>query len=115
MKSFYQVLFKCNPDIQSLKVFGIVVYPLLRPFNENKLQPRSIQHVFLGFAPGYKKVLCYNIQTKKFIISKSVIHDEDVFPFNQVYEPREIQKSSGPSVVVHINVPRRVSQYSSDN
>lgn len=37
MKSPYQVLFKCNPDIHFLKVFGIAVYPLLRPFNENKL------------------------------------------------------------------------------
>ncbi|KAM2035287.1 hypothetical protein ACFX16_038395 [Malus domestica] len=54
MKSPYQVLFGQNPDIHSLKVFGTVVYPLLRPFNNNKLQPRSIQCVCLGFALGYK-------------------------------------------------------------
>lgn len=55
-----------------------------------------MQCLFLGFNIGYKGVLCYNIQTKKFIVSRSVIHDEDVFPFKQVRDTnntRATQKS----------------------
>lgn len=81
MHSPYQVLFGQNPEIYNLKIFGAVVYPLLRPFNANKLQPRAIQCVFMGFATGYKGVICYDIKSRKFIVSRHVVHDEDVHPF----------------------------------
>lgn len=80
MKSPYQVLFGQNPTLQHLKVFGSVVYPLLRPYNDKKLQQRSAQCVFLGYVMGYKGVVCYNMHTKKLILSKHVIHDEEMFP-----------------------------------
>lgn len=56
-RSPYQMLFGENPTIHSLKVFGTAIYPYLRPYNTNKLQIKSSQFVFLGFAIGYKGVI----------------------------------------------------------
>lgn len=81
MKSPYQVLFGKAPEIQKLKVFGSAVYPFLRPYNSNKLQARSVQCVFLGYVMGCIGVTCYNIVTRKLILSRHVIHDESMFPY----------------------------------
>lgn len=37
--------------------------------------------MFLGFAAGYKGVVCYNTGNNKLIISRHMIHDESVFPY----------------------------------
>lgn len=84
MKSPYQIVFQNILDIKNLTVFCTAVYPLLRPFNHNKLEPRSTQCVFLGFALGNKGVICCDIKTRKFILSKHVIRDEDIYLFKQV-------------------------------
>ncbi|KAM1493067.1 hypothetical protein PS1_025262 [Malus domestica] len=88
MKSPYQLLFDKVPNIQSLKVFGTAVYPFLRPYNANKLQARSVQCVFLGYALGYKGVVCYNVKTRKMILSRHVIHDESVFPYKILHSTK---------------------------
>lgn len=51
-KSPFFSLHKVEPLIQSLKIFGTSCYPLLRPYNTNKLQSRSTECVFLGYATG---------------------------------------------------------------
>ena len=81
MKSPYQLLFHKDPVLHTLKFFGSGVYPFLRPYNHNKLQPRSKLCVFLGFAAGYKGVVCYDRGSNKLILSRHVIHDESVFPY----------------------------------
>jgi len=40
-KSPFEVLFKKSPDYSFLRVFGSACWPNLRPYNSNKLQPRS--------------------------------------------------------------------------
>lgn len=37
----YFKLFSRHPDLMTLKVFGSAIYPLLRPYNAHKLEPRS--------------------------------------------------------------------------
>lgn len=77
----FLIRFDLDPEIYNLKIFGNAVYPLLRPFTAIKLQPRAIQCVFIGFAMGYKGVICYDIKSRKFIVSRHAVHDEDVYPF----------------------------------
>jgi hypothetical protein len=84
MISPFGKLFGKKPDIANLKVFGSAIYPYLRPYNTNKLQPRSTQCVFLGYSPGYKGAICYSISTGKVLISRYVIHDETIFPYRHV-------------------------------
>ncbi|KAM1097338.1 hypothetical protein ACFX15_014263 [Malus domestica] len=90
MKSPYQFLFKQDPVLHTLKIFGFVVYPFLRPYTKHKLQPRSKQCAFLGFVAGYKGVVCYDLSSTKLVLSRHVVHDETTFPFKT-----RLQLSSG--------------------
>lgn len=72
-----------NPNMRHLRVFGMVVYPYSRPYNVHKLQSRSVQCVFMGYASGYKGVLCYKQVTSKFLFSRHAVHDESIFPFTK--------------------------------
>lgn len=49
-------------------------------YNDSKFQSRTLVYVFLGYASGYKEATCSNLQTKKLILSRHVLHDESVFP-----------------------------------
>lgn len=80
MQSPYQKLYNISPQLQGLKVFGTAVYLYIRPYIANKLQPRASLCVFVGYALGYKGVICFHPQTRKFIISRRVLHDESLFP-----------------------------------
>nr|XP_011463643.1 PREDICTED: uncharacterized protein LOC101305369 [Fragaria vesca subsp. vesca] len=82
MSSPYELLFHEPPDITQLKIFGSSCYPYLRPYAYDKLDPRTTQYVFLGYALGYKGVFCYSISQNKLWMSRHVIHDESVFPFH---------------------------------
>lgn len=76
----YRMLYKKSPFLSLLRIFGTVVYPWLRPWHSNKLQARSVLCIFLGYSQGYKRVICYNLESKKFILSRHVIFYETVFP-----------------------------------
>lgn len=57
MKSPYQVLFRVKPQLQGLRIFGTAVYPYIRPYNANMLQPRASLCVYVAYALGYKGVI----------------------------------------------------------
>ena len=80
-------LFGQSPCLTTLKAFGTIVYLYLRPYSDNKLQARNDECVFLGYSLGYKGVLCYNRNTKRLLMSRHVIHNESVFPFQSVCPP----------------------------
>lgn len=80
MVSPYELLFHKPPDLTTLKVFGCSCYPYLRPYTHDKLDPRTTQCIFLGYALGYKGVICYNLTYNKLWLSRHVIHDESHFP-----------------------------------
>lgn len=82
-ESPYQLLYTKSPDLKSLRIFGIAVYPWLRPYNINKLQSRSERCVFLRYSMGYKGVICYNPKTRKCVVSRHVLFDEMMFPYIQ--------------------------------
>ncbi|KAM5572540.1 hypothetical protein ABKV19_012545 [Rosa sericea] len=81
MISPYELVFHKVPDISQLKIFGSSCYPFLRPYNHDKLDPRTTKCVFLGYALGYKGVFCYSVPQNKLWMSRHVIHDETSFPF----------------------------------
>ncbi|XP_004301682.1 PREDICTED: uncharacterized protein LOC101303134 [Fragaria vesca subsp. vesca] len=94
MSSPYIQLFGSPPDLSHLKVFGLACYPFLRPYVKNKLEARTIQCVFLGYALGYKGVFCYSISKNKLWLSRHVVHDESLFPFLHVVSPKPAPISS---------------------
>lgn len=51
----YYKLFGSHPVLNSIKVFGTTVYPYLRPYAKNKLEPRTKKCVFFGIYVGLQK------------------------------------------------------------
>lgn len=76
-----QVLYTRNPTYSHLRVFGCLCYPLFPSTTINKLQPRSTPCIFLGYPPTHRGYKCYDLQTKKIIVSRHVTFDETKFPF----------------------------------
>lgn len=107
----FQTLFGYAPDLKRLRVFGCACYPSLKPYNSHKLQPKTIQHVFMGYTLEYKGYLCYNIQTKKMFVSRHVIFHEDVFLFANLKTPTEFtypSSSPSPNPVVILSLSQQV-------
>jgi hypothetical protein len=57
-KSPFEVLLQTQTDYSFLHVFNCACRPNLLPYNANKLQPRSLECIFLGYSlshKGYKR------------------------------------------------------------
>jgi hypothetical protein len=79
----WELLFKTCSSYESLRTFGYLCYPLLRPYNSHKLQPRSVECVFLGYPTNAKDYLCYDPKSQKYYTSRHVLFTESIFPFTQ--------------------------------
>ena len=85
-KSPYFHLFKQSPNYLSLKIFGCLCYPWLRPYASHKLEPRSRPCVFVGYSIPHHAYLCLDPSTNKIFTSRHVIFVENSFPFqNQTF------------------------------
>ena len=80
-QSPFEKLFQAPPDYSLLKIFGSACWPNLHPYNTNKLQPRSLQCVFLGYSLRHKGYKCFHVSTGRLYISRDVIFQETTFPF----------------------------------
>jgi hypothetical protein len=81
LKYSYQLLYGSLPILTHLKVFGCAYFPLLKPYNTHKLQPKTSTCIFLGYAGQYKGHVCCSLQTRKCFVTRHVIFDESVFPY----------------------------------
>ncbi|CAA7053587.1 unnamed protein product [Microthlaspi erraticum] len=111
----HEVLFKEKPSYTMLRVFGSACYPYLRPLADHKLEPRSLQCVFIGYSAQHKGYRCLYPPTGKVYICRHVIFDEESFPFRTQYEslvPRYHSKllKAWQSSVSTENVPASVNQ-----
>ena len=82
-KSPFKKLFHYALDYLFLKTFGCACWPNLRPYNSHKLQPRSLQCVFLGYSLLHRDYKCLHIPTGRLYISRDIIFLETLFPFSQ--------------------------------
>ncbi|KAM2795068.1 hypothetical protein COP2_006658 [Malus domestica] len=81
-KSPFELPFHAIPEIQHLIVFGCYCYPLLKPYNSTKLQPRTTKCIFLGYASKFKGYICFEVTKKRVYISRHVIFDEFDFLYS---------------------------------
>lgn len=84
-KSPFEQLFGQAPVYTSLRVFGCKCFPYLRPYMTNKLDPKTLPCVFLGYNDKYKGYRCLHPPTGKVYISRHVLFDEQSFPFSDIY------------------------------
>ena len=75
------LLYRKHPTYHHLRTFGCLCYPLLPSTSIHKLQNRSTSYVFLGYPSDHRGYKCYELSTRKIIISRHVVFDEHVFPF----------------------------------
>lgn len=96
-KSPFELLFGKIPSISHLRVFGCACFPLLRPYIQHKLQPKTTMCVFLGYASNYKGYICYDVTKKRSYISRHVVFNEIVFPYSELVTHTHHSQSSSMS------------------
>jgi hypothetical protein len=79
-ESPFSKLFHHPLDYTSLRAFGCLCYPLLRPYANHKLSFRSIPCIFIGYGSNQKGYRCLNPTTHKVYLSQNVNFDETQFP-----------------------------------
>ena len=80
-KSPLEVLFGQPPNYLKFKKFGCICYPFTRPYNSNKMQPKSQTCIFLGYSLTQNEYKCFEPTTKKFFTSRHVLFDEHKYFF----------------------------------
>lgn len=80
-ESPYSLLFRKEPDYNSLKPFGCAFYPCLKPYNQHKLQFHTTRCVFLGYSNSHKGYKCINTHGRIFT-SRHVVFNKEHFPFH---------------------------------
>lgn len=77
----YQLLFGEIPNYQSIRTFGCLCYPWLKPYAKHKLEPKSTPCVYLGNSNIRHSYQCDDPISQKIYISRDVIFYENKFPF----------------------------------
>ncbi|KAL1204516.1 Retrovirus-related Pol polyprotein from transposon RE1 [Cardamine amara subsp. amara] len=76
-RSPYEVLNKTKPYVDHLRVFGCICYVFVPDALRNKLEPKSVKCMFIGYSSMQKGYKCYNPNTKRVHVSREVRFDED--------------------------------------
>ena len=80
-KSPLEVLKGRKIDLHHLKVFGCVCYVHIQVKHRDKLEPRAVKCLFLGYSNTQKGYKCYNQESKKLIVSRDVKFEEEAMFF----------------------------------
>lgn len=79
-KSPIEVMKGRKVDISHLRVFGCICFVHVQPHHRDKLDPRAVKCIFLGYSSTQKGYKCYNPQLRKMIVSKDVrFHETNPF------------------------------------
>ena len=76
-KSPFELLKGRKIDISHLRTFGCTCFVHVQADKRDKLDPRSIKCMFLGYSSTQKGYKCYNPLTRKIFVSRDVVFHED--------------------------------------
>jgi len=68
-------------------LFGCACYPNTSATASHKLAPRSTRCVFLGYSPDHKGYQCFDLTSRRVLISQHVVFDESDFPYSASSTP----------------------------
>lgn len=80
----YEILFQEAPNYKPIKTFSCLCYPWLRPYAKNKLEPKSMPCVYLGFSNKYYSH--FDPVTSKIYLSRDVVFSENNYPFENIFQ-----------------------------
>jgi transposase InsO family protein len=95
-----------KPSVAHLKIFGCLAYSQVPESKRKKLDDRGEKCIFLGYSEESKAYKLYNPLTKKLVVSRNVIFDEEsVWNWNDedkakeqvLKEPEELSTEAPPS------------------
>jgi hypothetical protein len=81
-KSPHHMLYDTLPDIENLKVFGCLAYASTLQTHRHKLDSRSRKCVTLGFKPGVKGHILFDLKSREIFLSRDVTFFEHIFPYS---------------------------------
>ncbi|KAL5841854.1 hypothetical protein ACOSQ3_012457 [Xanthoceras sorbifolium] len=85
-KTPFEMLYSRPPSLDHLKVFGCLCYAtVVHPIK--KFEPRAKCCIFVGYPTGQKGYKLYDMETKKFFVSRDVKFHETIFPFSSISTP----------------------------
>jgi transposase InsO family protein len=108
-QSPFEKLFQQIPNYLKLKQFGCLCYPLTRPYNQHKLEPKAKSCTFVGYSLSQNAYLCLEPNTRKIFHSWHVIFHEGTFPFQKSTTNTPLPVST-PSAVDAFSVPISLPQ-----
>ena len=82
----HHALFGTPPRYDHLRVFGCACYPNTSATASHKLAPRSTC-VFLGYSSDHKGYRCFDLTSRRILISRHVVFDESDFPYSTSFTP----------------------------
>ncbi|XP_078176829.1 uncharacterized protein LOC144571419 [Carex rostrata] len=93
-------MLKCkNEDILSLKTFGCVCFMQGNNPNMEKLDPRAVKFVFVGYSATQKRYVCWNPVERRLFVSMGVTFRE-----LELYYSLETTSSFGNSLDTRVSV-----------
>jgi histone deacetylase 1/2 len=107
-------LLKITPNYDALRTFGCACWPNLCPYNTRKLALRSKRCVFLGYSPLNKGVKCLDVSTGHVYISRDIVFDENVFPFQELH-PNASALLKKEILLLPSSTPNEVAQTTNDS
>lgn len=96
-KSPYCLLFKEEPDLHALKIFGTLTYASILQSLRTKLDHRGRKCIFLGFKQGVKGAILLDIKNKDIFISINIVHYEHIFPYHPNWKCHKCPNNETPT------------------
>lgn len=80
-KTPFEMLYHKIPNYDVLKVFGCLCFATNNQPHKDKLAPKAITCIYLGFQAGIKGYKLYDLNKKRVFMTRDVIFHETIFPF----------------------------------
>lgn len=95
----YEGWFGKKPNIRHFKSFGSKCYVYIHKEKRQKLDPKAILTILVGYDENSKAYKCYNSSTQKVIISRDVTFpiQEEISEISATIEPQDIEVNVTPN------------------
>ena len=109
----FERLFGRRPDISHLRVFGCVSYVHVPDGQRRKLDAKARKSIFVGYPPGVKGYKLYDLEKKKFVVSRDVQFFEQNFDHFDEIKPKDAVQADMRSIFPDADQEsERVTQHS---
>jgi hypothetical protein len=81
-QSPYQILYNQTLDISHFKVFGSLCFASTLTSHRSKLDSRARKAFFLGYPPGMKGYVLYDLHSHNIFVSRHVTFYDHILPYN---------------------------------